>query len=160
MQSLHKGKTIVSDYWSWRSGDQSIPVLFFPVRDAGNRIQAVIGIELSTTHQQKILTRGFEPDRSDRIFFGTEKGAPIMQEMAAHMGRLTGDPLYQTKAAGSWSGRRITAQGLEVFAHYAKHDQYPWILGAEIETGEVFGDLYALHMILLAGLGGVLLCSL
>lgn len=157
MQSLHKGKKIVSDYRSWNEGDQSHPVLFFPVRDTGNRIQAVIGIELNTAHQEKILTRGLDPDRSERIFLGTDRGAPVTQQTAAHTGRLNGDNLVRAKMTGSWAGRRVTAQGPEVFGHYVKHDQYPWILGAEIETGEVFGDLFVLHMILLAGLAGVLL---
>ena len=77
MQSLHKGKKIVSDYRNWYAADQSHPVLFFPVRDTGNRIQAAIGIELNIAHQQKILTQGLDPDRSERIFLGTKKGAPI-----------------------------------------------------------------------------------
>jgi len=157
MESLHKGKTVISDYWSWKRDDHSHPVLFFPVRDASNRIQAVIGIELNIPHQQQILLQGFDPGRTGRIFLATEKGAPIIQQDVAHTAPLAGEALNQTKLNGSWSGRRLNAQGREVIGHYVKHDQYPWILGAEIETGEVLVELYQLHLILLAGLVGVLL---
>jgi methyl-accepting chemotaxis protein len=115
----------------------------------------VIGIELSTTQQEKIMTRGNEPDSRERIFLGTEKGVPIMQGMGAFTGRLTDNALIQAKLSGRWSGRRLTAEGLEVFGYYVKQDRYPWVLGAEIETGEVLGDLHTLHLILLAGLVGV-----
>lgn len=157
MESLHKGKTVISDYWSWKRGDHSHPVLFFPVRDASNRIQAVIGIELNISYQQQIVSQGFDPGRTGRIFLATEKGVPIMQQEIAHTAPLTGEALNQTKLTGSWSGRRLNAQGREVIGHYVKHDQYPWILGAEIETSEVLVDLFQLHLILLAGLVGVLL---
>ena len=157
MRSLNQGKAIFSDYRSWKPGNESNPVMFFPVRDAGNRIQIVIGIELNTTHQWKIVSRGFEQDGKARIFVGTEEGRPIMQQTGAHAGRLTDDPLIHVKMTGHWSGRRVTLEDREVFGHYVKHDQYPWVLGAEIETGEVLGELHTLHMILLAGLVGVLL---
>ena len=157
MQALSKGKMTVSAYKSSKPGDESYPVLFFPVRDSGNRVQAVVGIEMNIAHQQKIMTRGFDQTKGARIFLGSAQGMPITQQLGAHTKRLASDVVVQVKNSGRWSGRRLTSEDEEVFSHYVKHDRYPWILGAEIETSEVFADLYVLHMILLGGLIGVLL---
>ena len=148
MGAMQKGKTRVSDYSLQETSDRSRQMLFYPVRDVANRVQAVIGIELLVSYQQQILTQNFGNGESGRIYLLTEKGVPIATRDQAP---LSGDLLNLVKLNGVSAGRRLNAQGREVFGYYVKHEKYPWILASEIETGEVLADLYQLQMILIGG---------
>jgi methyl-accepting chemotaxis protein len=149
MGAMQKGTTRVSDYSIWEASDRGQLLLFYPVRDASNRVQAVIGIELLVPYQQQLLTRGFSYGESGRIYLLTARGVPVGRKDQAP---LSGDLLTLVKLNGISTGRRLNAQGREVFGHYVKHEKYPWILATEIESGEIFAGLYELHKLLIAGL--------
>lgn len=153
MEAMQKGKTRVSDYSIREDSGRGQQMLFNPVRDASNRVQAVIGIELQVPYQQQLLTRDFSNGKTGRIYLLSGKGVPIASEDHAP---LAGDLLTLVKLNGTSAGRRMNARGREVIGHYRKHDQYPWILATEIETGEVFAGLRELQMMLIAGLAGTL----
>jgi len=157
MGAMQKGKTRVSDYSIWEESGRSQQMLFYPARDASNRVQAVIGIELEVPYQQQIITRNFRNGDSGQIYLLSSRGVPIARRDQAP---LSGELLNLAKLHGTSSGRRINAQGREVIGYYAKHEQYPWILGTEIETGEVFASLRELQIMLIAGGAGTLLLVL
>ena len=148
MGAMQKGKTHVSDYAAREAPDRSRQMLFYPVRDVANRVQAVIGIELLVSYQQQLLAQNFRNGESGRIYLLTAKGAPIATTDQAPM---SGELLNLVNLNGTSTGRRLNAQGNEVFGYYVKHRQYPWVLASEIETGEVFASLYELQMILIGG---------
>lgn len=154
MGAMQKGKTMVSDYSIWAESDGSQQLLFYPVRDASNRVQAVIGIELQIPYQQQIITQEFSNGDSGQIYLLSGKGVPIARR---DQPPLSGELLTLVKLNGTSAGRRMNAQGREVIGHYVKHEQYPWILVTEIETGEVFAAHQQLHIMLAAGLAGALL---
>ncbi|UCH40461.1 MAG: cache and HAMP domain-containing protein, partial [Gammaproteobacteria bacterium] len=156
MGAMQKGVPMLSGYSSRRPSASNQPALFFPVRDASNRVQAVIGIELQPTYQQQILTQGFAIGQTGRIYMTTEKGVPIAQKGTENQLPLTSEVLTATSLNGTWSGRLVNVQGREVLGLYSKHQQYPWILVAEVETSEVFAEPYRLQAILIGGLAVML----
>ena len=156
MAAMQKGATMVSDYWSWPAADHTHQVLFFPVRDGSNRVQAVIGFELQVSYQHQILTEGFDLGNTGRIYLTTAQGVPIAQKGVENQVPLAGDALAQAKLNGNSQGRRMNARGREVIGRYAKQSQYPWIIAAEIETDEAFSEFNELQKILLIGLAGAL----
>ena len=151
MATLQTGKTTVSNYRSWKNDDHQHQVLFYPVRDSGNRIQAAIGFELHIPYQVQIAEQGFEMGASGRIYLVDLNGLPVERKDLANRIPLSGAALDQARLTGSWFGRRLNARGDEVFGHYLKNEAYQWILAAEIETEEVFAGIYRLQMILGGG---------
>ena len=152
MAAMHKGKPALTNYAAWQSPDRGAQVLFYPVRDSANRVQAVIGIELQVSYQQQILKQGFDIGNSARIFLFAEDGATVFQKGLEPQAPLAGTDLAETRLNGTLSTRRLNAQGREVIGYYAKHKDYPWIIAAEIETAEVLEDFLALQYLLAGGL--------
>ena len=152
MRAMQKGVTMISDYSNWQGSDDRGQMLFFPVRDASNRVQAVIGFELQVAYEQQIVSEGVSLGENGRIYLVTGKGVPLAPKGIESQAPLTGIALGQAKLTGTASERRMNAQGREVIALYARHLQYPWILVAEIETDEVLGTLHDLQIMLIAGL--------
>lgn len=156
MGAMEKGVTMVSDYSNWQASDDRGQMLFFPVRDASNRVQAVIGFELQVSYEQQIVSEGVSLGENGRIYLVTGKGVPLSPRTGESQAPLTGIALGQAKLTGASSERRLNAQGREVIALYARHLRYPWVLVAEIEVDEVIGTLHELQIMLIAGLLGTL----
>ena len=160
MRALKSGDTTVSDYSSWKESDHSHQMLFYPVKDNNGIVQAVIGFELQIPYEQQILTEGFRLGETGRIFLTTEEGVPIVYKGIENQVPLSTAGLIEVKASGTSAGRRMNDKGKEVIDLYAKHNEYPWILVAEIETDEAFQSLFGLQTILIAGLTATLALSL
>lgn len=150
-RALKKGFTAVSDYSSWQESDHSHQMLFYPIKDSSGTVQALIGFELQIPYEQQILTEGFELGETGRIFLTTEDGVPIVYKGIDEQVPLRTAGLTEVKFKGTSAGRRLNAQGQEVIDLYAKHNEYPWILVAEVETDEAFASLYGLQTILMGG---------
>lgn len=157
MTAMRKGVIALSKHTKPKAGEPWQQTLFFPVRDAANRVQAVIGFELQVSHQQQILARGLENQDARRIFLTTAKGVAVTQRRAAIPAPLTGDAVAEAKLNGAATARRVNEQGHEVIGHYVKHRDYPWLLAAEIGTDEFYAEIYQLQILLAAGLGVTLL---
>ena len=153
METMQKGRITISGFSIQQGSESSHLFVFAPVRDAANRVQAVIGIELPVAHLQQILLDGFDVGQSGRTYLTTEKGFPLAQKEVNNQLPLTGTALDQARLNGKWSGRRINTQGHDVFGAYQKPRDYPWVLVAEVKTVEVFADLHRLLIILAGGLG-------
>ena len=151
-RALQRGNTTVSDYSSWQESDHSHQMLFYPVKDESGVVQVLIGFELQIPYEQQILTEGFNLGETGRIFLTTEDGVPIVYKGIEKQQPLRTAGLIEVKATGTSAGRRLNAQGKEVIDLYAKHNEYPWILVAEVETDEAFNSLYGLQTILVGGL--------
>ena len=151
-RALQRATTTVSDYSSWQESDHSHQMLFYPVQDENGIVQALIGFELQIPYEQQILTEGFNLGKTGRIFLTTEQGVPIVYKGIENQQPLRTADLTEVKVRGTSAGRRLNAQGKEVIDLYAKHNSYPWILVAEVETDEAFRSLYGLQTILLGGL--------
>ena len=152
MTAFKKGTTRVSDYSVRQGSGDNGSVMFFPVRDVGNRVQTVIGIELQASYQQLILAQGLQMGDSGRVFLTTDRGLPVGGRNTDQQPVFSDATLSRIANGGSWSGLRTNALGNETIGYYSSHAQYPWILAAEIETAEVFGSLYIQHAILIAAL--------
>lgn len=157
MAAFKKGSTRVSDYSVSQGSGGKGPVMFFPIRDVGNRVQTVIGIELLPSYQQSILTQGLQFGDSGRVFITTEKGLRVGDKGAASQPVLGGEILGRIAQGGSWTGRRTNALGNEVIGFYLKHGNYSWILATEIDTAEVFGELRVQQALLVAALVATLI---
>ncbi len=157
MTAMRKGTIAISKHAKPQADEPWQQTLFVPVRDAANRVQAVIGFELPVSHQQQILARGLDNSNARRIFLTTDNGVAVTQRRVANTAPLSGDAVAEAKLNGAATARRVNEQGREVIGHYAKHRDYPWLLAAEIETGEIFADLHELQLLLAAGLGVTLL---
>ncbi len=160
MRAMQRGETTVSDYSSWKESDHSHQMLFYPVKDSNGRVQALLGFELQIPYEQQILTEGFSLGETGKIYLTTEDGVPIVYKGIENQVPLNTTGLIEVKASGTSAGRRMNAQGREVIDLYASHNEYPWILVAEIETDEAFDQLYNLQTILVAGLLGTLVLVL
>ena len=156
MEAMNRGVTTISDYVAGDSSDGSMLMLFYPVRDSANRIQAVIGIELQATYQQKIVNGGIDGSGSERVFLATARGVPLDHKGVANGAPLTGDAVNTAKLQGIGSERRTDADGRDMISVYAHHSDYPWILVAEIDSAEVFAVLHRLHLVLAAGISATL----
>ena len=152
MGALQRGVTMLSRHVGDPESGQAHQVLYVPVRDASNRVQAVVGIELPLAYQQQILTDGFQLGRTGAIFLATDKGIPLTQKGIDPRARLSGDTLAETRLEGLWTGRRINARDREVLGVYVKQNRNPWILAVEIDAGEAFADWQRLQQILIGGL--------
>jgi len=152
MEAFKKGVTKVSDYSVRQAPGGSGQILYFPIRDISNRVQTVIGIELQASYQLQILAQGLQWAESGRIYLTTEKGQPISSKGIERQALLDGATLGRIAQGGSWAGPRSNALGNEVIGYYAGHAQYPWILAAEIDSREVFEELYILQAILIGAL--------
>lgn len=152
MAAMHKGKPTLTNYSAWQSPERGAQILFYPVRDSANRVQAVIGIELQVSYQQQILRQGFDIGNSARIYLFTEDGTPVFQKGLEPQAPLAGNALAETRLNGNLSARRMNAQGREVIGYYARHKDYPWIISAEVETAEVLEDFLFLQYLLAGGL--------
>ena len=159
MTAFKKGTTRVSDYSVQQGSGDSGPVMFFPVRDVGNRVQTVIGIELQASHQQLILAQGLQLGDSGRVFLTTDRGLPVGGRGTSQQPIFSDDTLGRIANGSSWTGLRTNALGNEAIGFYSRHAEYPWILAAEIETSEVFGSLYMQHAILIAALLATLVAT-
>ena len=157
MAALGKGITTISKHAKPEADESWQQSLFYPVRDAANRVQAVIGFELQLSHQQQILARGLDNRDSGRVFLATETGVAITPRRVANPAPLAGDAIAEAKLNGAATARRLNEQGREVIGHYVKHRDYPWLLGAEIGTAELFAEIHQLQILLAAGLGATLL---
>lgn len=149
MGAMQKGVSMLSDISLRNNDDPSKQTMFIPVRDASNRVQAVIGFEIQLSYQQQILMQDFGIGNTGRIYMLTEKGVPVAQKGQPP---LTGELLNQAKLNGTSAGRRLNELGHEVIGYYSKQKQFPWILATEVETGEVFASLQELQIMLIAGL--------
>jgi|GEM_PF-3156926 len=149
MGAMQKGVSMLSDFSLRNHDDPSKQTMFIPVRDASNRVQAVIGFELQLSYQQQIIMQDFGIGNTGRIFLLTEKGVPVAQKGQPP---LTGELLNHVRLNGTSSGRRLNELGQEVIGYYSKQKQFPWILATEVETGEVFASLQELQNMLIAGL--------
>ena len=83
-----------------------------------------------------------------------------MQKGLDNQGPLGSESLAQAKLKGHWSGKYMNSRGREVFGFFVQSTGYPWVLVAEVETDEVFADLYRLLVILGGGLGASLVILL
>jgi len=156
MMAFKKGTTRVSDYSVRQGSGDSGPVMFFPIRDASNRVQALLGIELQASYQQIILAQGLQLGHSGRLYLTTAEGLPIGAKGVENRPVFSGDTLNRI-AQGSWTGRRSNALGNEVIGYYLKQGEYSWILAAEVETAEVFTGLYIQQSILAGALAATLI---
>ncbi|GAB4358995.1 MAG: hypothetical protein Kow006_27820 [Gammaproteobacteria bacterium] len=152
MEALERGVTTVSDYSSWVESDHSHQMLFVPVKDASGATQAVIGFELQIPYETGILTEDFRLGETGKVFLTTTDGVPIVYKGIDEQQPLRTKGFVEARATGYSSGLRRNAEGVEVIDLYLKHDKYPWILVAEIETQEAFHNLYSLQTTLLIGL--------
>ena len=151
-EAIKKGSTRVSDYSLIQGSGDKGPVMFFPIRDVGNRVQTVIGIELLPSYQQLILAQGLQMGNSGRVFLTTDKGLPVIDKGAGNKPLFDSNALSRIAQGDGWTGKRVNSLGKEVIGHYLRHSQYPWILATEIESGEVFGELQFQHWLLIAAL--------
>ena len=149
MGAMQKGVSMLSDFSLKNNDDPSKQTMFIPVRDASNRVQAVIGFELQLSYQQQIIMQDFGIGNTGRIYLLTEKGVPVAQKGQPP---LTGELLNQVRLNGTSAGRRLNELGHEVIGYYIRQKQFPWILATEVETGEVFASLQELQNMLIAGL--------
>ncbi len=156
MAAFKKGATRISDYSVLQGSGDKGPVIFFPIRDAGNRVQTVIGIELQPSYQQLMLAQDLLLGDSGRVFITTEKGLRVGAEGSVNQLVFGAEILGRIAQGGSWAGRRSNALGNEVMGYYARHGKYSWILAAEIDTAEVFGELRVQQALLVAALLAIL----
>ncbi len=152
MKALLQGITGVSDYSSWVESDHSHQMLFFPVKDASGLSLATIGFELQIPHEEKILTENFELGETGKVFLTTTDGVPIVYKGMENQVPLNTPGIIEARGTGFSSGIRSNAEGIEVIDLYLKHQKYPWILVAEIETQEAFRGLKTIQNNMLIGL--------
>ncbi len=152
VEALSRGVTSVSDYSSWVESDHSHQMLFYPVKDPKGKTRAVIGFELQIPHETKLLTENFKLGETGRVFLTTAEGVPIVYKGIDKQKPLGTRGINEARATGFSTGRRSNAEGVEVIDLYLKHEKYPWILVAEIETKEAFRGLFSLQTTFVVGL--------
>ena len=153
MRALRTGETTVSDYSSWAESDHTHQMLFYPVKNADGATRAVIGFELQIPYETRLLTEDFQLGETGSVFLLTEKGVPIVYKDIDKQKPLHTTGFFEAKEHGFSSGVRKNARGVEVLDLYLKHEKYPWILVAEIETAEAFRSLHGVQRIFLIALG-------
>lgn len=141
MQALASGEIQVSDYSSWSESDHNHQMLFLPVRDASNTVQAVIGFELSIGHEVALLSEGVNLGQTGRVFLATDRGVPISEKGIESAAPLQTDGIIEALRDGTSTGVRLNDDGVEVVDLYAKDEKYPWVLVAEVETTEAFAPI-------------------
>lgn len=147
-----QGVTTVSDFSSWIESDHSHQMLFKPVIDDAGVTQAVIGFELQIPYEQEILAKNVTLGETGRVFLATDSGIPIVYKGIGTFNPLDAASVLKAKQTGSSFGMRENAAGVEVIDVYLKNAKHPWILVAEIEAQEVFGNLRTLQFTIVAGL--------
>jgi methyl-accepting chemotaxis protein len=140
-QALVKGITTVSDFSSWVESDHNHQMLFFPVKGALGKTQAIIGFELQIPYEQTILTQNLKLGETGSVFLTTTEGVPIVYKSIESQIPLDTQGINEAKKTGFSSGLRHNGEGVEVVDLYLKHKKYPWILVAEVEATEAFHDL-------------------
>lgn len=155
--AMNKGKPTITNYTRPVATEPWQQSLFFPVRDASNRVQAVIGFELQTSYQQQILLEGLPDNLAHRVYLATDKGLAVTQTRVERPPPLTGPAISEARLNGAATARRVNSEGREVIGHYARRFDDPWLLAAEIESDEIFAELYELQIWLAAGIGATLL---
>ena len=154
MGAMQKGVSMLSDFSLRKNEARSKQMMFVPVRDGSNRVQAVIGFEIQLSYQQQLIMQDFGIGNTGRIYLVTDRGIAVTQQGPPP---LTGELLNLVKLNGTSAGRRLNELGHEVIGYYAKQKQYPWILAIEVESGEVFASLEELQIMLAGGLAITLL---
>ena len=149
MGAMQKGVSMLSDFSLRKNEARSKQMMFVPVRDGSNRVQAVIGFEIQLSYQQQLIMQDFGIGNTGRIYLVTDRGIAVTQQGPPP---LTGELLNLVKLNGTSAGRRLNELGHEVIGYYAKQKQYPWILAIEVESGEVFASLEELQIMLAGGL--------
>lgn len=152
MEALLTGKSSVSDYSSWVESDHIHQMLFYPVKDAAGTTRAVIGFELQIPHETQILTQDFKLGETGRVFLTTTDGVPIVYKDISQQEPFHTRGFFEAREKGFSTGLRSNAKGVEVIDLYLKHEKYPWIMVAEIETEEAFRSLYSVQTTLVIGL--------
>lgn len=149
MTALRGGQIAVSDYSSWVESDHNHQMLFIPVKDLDNEVQGVLGFELQIPYIIDLLYKGAELGETGKIFLITNKGVPIVYKGFQGGDPLNIDGLNSLNNGEIISDIRNNSQGVEVIDLYLKHEKYPWILVAEIETSEVFAALRKVQKVML-----------
>ena len=155
--AMNKGTPTITSYTRPVAAEAWQQTLFYPIRDASNRVQAVLGFEMQVSHQQQILLQGLPDSLAHRVYLATDKGLPVTQTRVKRPAPLTGAAVTEARLNGAATARRVNEQGREVIGHYTRRLDYPWLLAAEIETDEIFAELIDLQIWLAAGLGATLL---
>ncbi len=145
MNALESGDVQVSDFSSWSESDHNHQMLFLPVKDATDTVQAVIGFELSIAHELQLLSQGVNLGETGKVFLATDRGVHISEKGVESAEPLQTNGVIEALRSGHSTGVRHNAEGVEVVDLYAKDDKYPWILVAELETAEAFAPINTLR---------------
>lgn len=144
-QALANGVTTVSDFSSWVESDHNHQMLFFPIKGDSGETKGVLGFELQIPYEQEILSKDLKLGDSGHVYLTTTGGVPIVYKNMKEQLVLDTPGIKEAKKSGFSSGIRVNAEGVEVIDLYLRHDKYPWILVAEIETEEAFQSLKSIQ---------------
>ena len=145
-QALANGVTTVSDFSSWVESDHNHQMLFFPVKSVSGETLAVLGFELQIPYEQEILSKDLKLGDSGHVYLTTTGGVAIVYKKMKEQLVLDTPGIKEATKTGFSSGIRVNAEGVEVIDLYLRHEKYPWILVAEIETEEAFQNLKSIQM--------------
>lgn len=151
-QAFESGETTVSDYSTWVESDHNHQMLFYPLKGANGRVEAVLGFELQIPYENEILQSNVNLGETGRIFLATTDGIPIVYKGFSEQKRMNTAGFEQLEDKNISSERRPNASGVEVIDIYLKNERYPWVLVAEIEAKEAFASLHKIQWLMAGGL--------
>ena len=125
-------------FFGFEESDHYHQLLLHPVKDASGETLGMLVFEVEIAHVDHLLRAGVDLGATGRIHLVTPEGVPVVKAKSERGRALDSPGIGQALAAGSWSGRYTDGDGEMVAAVFLHDRRFPWVLGVEKATREVF----------------------
>ena len=147
-----KNTVQLSGFHDWSEASHYHQTIMLPLKDGARKTQGVFTIELLITYQLSIIEAPPNLQGSGNILFLALNGRPIVHSQESPSVSLTKESLGKIGETGELFEQVTNHSGREVLRYLRKSNQYPWIIGAEIEILAANGNLKRLEWNLWLGL--------
>ncbi len=147
------GEPQITDFFGFEETDHYHQLLMQPVKDENGMPLGVIVFEIDLGRINDVLQANFKIGKHGSIFLATLKGFKVVKNKSDFSTTIHSQGIIEALNKGHVTGEFVTNDGEKVLGMYIKDDKYPWVIGIEASTAEVFApvrrEIWMLVIILL-----------
>ncbi len=137
------GQTQITDFFGFEETDHYHQLLLQPVKDDGGNPMGVLVFEIDLGKINEVLKANFKIGENSSVFLATLKGFKVVRDKSKFSSTIHSQGIIEALQKGTVVGEFVTNDGQKVIGMYIKDDEYPWVIGIEASTAEVFAPIRA-----------------
>ncbi len=135
------GSTQITDFFGFEETDHYHQLLLQPVKDDNGNPIGVLVFEIDLGKINDVLKANFKIGENSSVFLATLKGFKVVRDKADFSSTIHSQGIIEALQKGHVVGEFVTNDGQNVIGMYIKDNEYPWVIGIEAASAEVFAPI-------------------